>query len=205
LYKENSTVFVSFESEKQNVMQVKRKPTAGRLLISEPFLQDMHFQRSVVLIADYSQEGAFGLVINKPIETRLSEVMDEFSDFDPVLYLGGPVQTTDLFFIHGYGNEIKGSYIIKDNLAWGGDIRQVKEMIAQGKIHENKIRFFVGYSGWSPHQLDEELKRKSWVVAEHEVNNLFSQDPENLWEQSLTQLGSVYKQWVNFPVNPLYN
>lgn len=183
----------------------KLQPTSGRILIAEPFLQDFYFRRSVVLLADHNEEGSFGLILNKPVESRLSDVMDEFTDFNPTLYLGGPVQTDALFFIHRLGDKVENSLKIAGNIRWGGNIDQIKELIHTNQISENDIRFFVGYSGWSPNQLDREMEEKAWVVTDKNVEKLMNTEPDQMWENALENMGSVFKQWVNFPADPTWN
>ena len=83
------------------------KPHQGVILISEPSLRDFYFRQSVILLAEHNEEGSFGIIINKPIETRLNEVLKDFTDLDIPIYLGGPVKTDSIFFIHTKENVIK--------------------------------------------------------------------------------------------------
>jgi len=180
-------------------------PSAGKVLISEPFLKDFYFRRSVVLLADHSEEGSFGLILNKPVETRLNDVLSEFPDFNPMIYLGGPVQTDALFFIHRLGSKIEGSLPVHGNISWGGNIAQVKDLIAAEKITEADIRFFVGYSGWSARQLESELEQNSWVVSDKNMEPLLNVDAGKMWEQALEKLGGDFRKWKNYPTDPIMN
>lgn len=168
-------------------------------------MQDMYFRRSVVLLADYNEEGSFGLILNKPTESRLADVIPEAGDFNPKLFLGGPVQTDALFFVHRLGDQIKGSLPLKGNIAWGGDVEQIKTMIRDKRISQHDIRFFIGYAGWSPKQLDEELERNSWVVSDKNVEKIFDVEATSLWEYALDSLGGVFRDWKNFPADPTMN
>jgi len=114
------------------------KPRQGIILISEPSLRDFYFRQSVVLLAEHNEEGSFGIIINKPIETRLNEVLKEFTDLDIPIYLGGPVKTDSIFFIHTKENVEKSLKII-DGLYWGGDIDAIRDMMKLGMITENEI------------------------------------------------------------------
>lgn len=183
----------------------KIKPTQGRLLISEPFLQDHYFKRSVVLLADHSTDGSFGIILNKPINVKLNEVINEFPDFDCQLYMGGPVKTDSLFFVHTVGDIIEGSMKIMDGLYWGGDIEVVKEMMKLGQITPDDIRFYIGYSGWASNQLEDELKRNSWVVLKTHVTQVINSNPADLWKIMIKTLGKDYEQWVNYPLDPSLN
>jgi len=181
------------------------KPAKGRILISEPFLLDYYFKRSVVLLAEHNEEGSFGLVINKQIKMDLSDVLTDFPAFEAPVYLGGPVKNDSLFFIHTLGELIPDSMEIIDGLFWGGDIEAVKEMIIIGQINPSHIKFFMGYSGWVANQLDSELKKNSWLVSRTNAKDIMQGKIDVLWESSLKSLGKDYAYWTNFPEDPAMN
>ena len=181
------------------------QPEKGKILISEPFLMDYFFKRAVVLLAEHNEDGTFGVIINKLVESRFNEVVKDFPDFQGQIYLGGPVQNDSLFFIHTMGELIPESVEIIEGIYWGGDIETVREMIELKALNPDDIRFFAGYSGWAPEQLDEELKRNSWVVANINAEQLLNTKPGSLWTRSLHRLGGNYKTWINFPDDPSHN
>jgi putative transcriptional regulator len=202
-----------FEIKKISDMTLKRDdkkrtnvlPAAGRILISEPLLQDFYFRRSIVLLADHSDEGTFGLIINKPVDVRFNDVIKGFPNYKGSIYLGGPVQTSTLYFVHTMGDMIEGSMKILDGLYWGGDIEQVKEMMTLNQLTSHNIRFFIGYSGWVSNQLDRELDENSWVVWSANTELLIKSNPENLWRDLVKSLGPDYAIWANYPTDPLMN
>lgn len=181
------------------------KPTKGKILISEPFLIDYYFKRSVVLLAEHNEDGSFGLILNKPVELQLSDIVKDFPSFDTPIYLGGPVKTDSLYFIHTLGNEIDDSMEISEGLFWGGDIEVVKELITIGKIETGEIKFFVGYSGWVSKQLEGELARNSWLVANMKARDVMHSNPDKMWKKTLKTLGEDYEYWTNFPSDPTHN
>lgn len=181
------------------------KPTKGKILISEPFLIDFYFQRSVVLLAEHNEEGSFGLVINKPVDIKLDEVISDFPKFDANVCMGGPVKTDSLYFVHTLGNVIEGSIEIIDDLYWGGDIEVVKELIILNQIKSQNIKFFVGYSGWVANQLDDELKRNSWLVSNTTSNQVMKMLGEEMWKTAVKKMGPEYAYWINFPSDPTQN
>ncbi len=181
------------------------KPAKGRLLLSEPLMGDFYFGRAVVLLAEHNDEGSFGLVLNKPVLHKFNNVVKGFPDFDAQLFLGGPVETDSLFFIHTIGDVVEGSIEISKGVYWGGDIEIIKEMMLLKSITPNDIRFSIGYSGWSPEQLQDELKRNSWVVSTGLSEDILKIDPEKMWEQLLVPLGDRYSYWPNFPSDPGLN
>ncbi|HZK08158.1 MAG TPA: YqgE/AlgH family protein [Bacteroidales bacterium] len=183
----------------------KVKPAPGKILISEPFLFDHYFKRSVVLLADHNKEGSFGVIINKPMAVDFNEVVKNFPGFGDDLYLGGPVSTSNLFYIHTLGDQIIDSVLIRKGLYWGGDVERIKELLLLGQLNKHNIRFFVGYAGWMPRQLDMELKRDSWLVADITTRQIMHGSAENLWKDSLLRLGDQYRHWINFPSEPSLN
>jgi putative transcriptional regulator len=186
-------------------MKAILQPASGRILVSEPSLTDRFFARSVVLLAEHDSEGSFGLIINKPSEIRLSQITDEFPGFDPHLFLGGPVKVENLYFIHTKGEEVEGSLKIMDGLYWGGSVKKIKEMIRDRKITENDIRFFIGYAGWQPSQLDRELSENSWLVLNTSVDEVLKVNTESVWRKILISMGEDYAPWVNYPEDPQMN
>jgi putative transcriptional regulator len=188
-----------------NIKTNNVKPAQGKILISEPFMPDYYFKRSVVLLVEHNKEGTFGVIINKPMDLKFDEVVKDFPGFDSKIYLGGPVKTDSLFFIHTLGEEIENSIKIIEGLYWGGDIERVKEMISLDLINETNIRFFIGYAGWIPNQLNMELKRDSWVVSSISAEAMMNVDPKSLWKRTLLELGGQYKNWTNFPKEPAMN
>lgn len=180
-------------------------PSKGRLLISEPFMGDYYFGRSVVLLAEHNEEGSFGVILNKPVSAKFNEVLKDFPDFDAPMYLGGPVETDSLFYIHTIGEQLEGATEILDGLYWGGDIEVLKELILLKKIDSEDIRFFIGYSGWGAEQLETELKRNSWVITRSSKKRLLSTDPIIMWEKFLSKMGDNYKYWNKFPIDPTMN
>lgn len=177
----------------------------GSILLAEPFLQGNYFSRSVVLLADYSEEGAFGVIVNKPMETKVNEILLDFPELDFPIYLGGPVQKDNIFFVHTLGDIIPESVNIFDDLYWGGDFEMVKELIKNKTINNNNIRFYIGYSGWVKEQLEEELKINSWVISKCKTSEIMSSDTSKLWSKLVKDLGPDYKEWVNYPINPILN
>jgi putative transcriptional regulator len=180
------------------------KPKQGVILISEPSLRDFYFRQSVVLLAEHNEEGSFGIIINKPIETKFNDVLKDFPEFNAPIFLGGPVKTDSIFFIHTKEN-VEGSLRIMDGLYWGGDIDVIRGMMELHQISEDEIRFYVGYSGWNPNQLDREIKEKSWVLSHTDVEEIINKHPEKLWSTYLRHMGKDYAIWSNFPADPSFN
>jgi putative transcriptional regulator len=159
----------------------------------------------VVLLAEHTEEGSFGIILNKPVNLYLNEITEDFPGINPQIYIGGPVDTNNIFIVHKLGDKIPGSIKIAEGLFWGGDMELIKTMIRKELVTEDDIRFYLGYSGWTAKQLDEELKDKSWLVTDFEGIKIDSEKPENLWKGILVDQKNEYSQWVNYPLDPSYN
>ena len=109
----------------------------GNVLISEPFMNDFHFRRSVILIIDHNEEGSLGVIFNKRLTIPFNEIVQGFPEFKADVYLGGPVETNRLFFIHTIGEMIPDSYKISDGLYWSGNVNALKAMIKMDLIKPN--------------------------------------------------------------------
>lgn len=191
-----------------NILNIKSNniiPEKGKILISEPLLGDYYFKRSVVLLAEHNEEGSFGLIMNKPLTAKFNEVVKDFPDFNTTVYLGGPVQNNSLFFIHSLGDRIDDCQEIIKGIYWGGNLEQIKELMNLQQISDDEIRFYVGYSGWGSHQLEDELDRNSWLVSEIEADILLNTHPDKLWDRTLRDMGEKYSHWKNFPSDPGMN
>ncbi len=182
----------------------RTKPMQGSILISEPSLRDFYFRQSVILLAEHNEEGTFGVIVNKPIEARLKDIIKGFSDYNLPVYLGGPVKTDSVFFIHTR-EDVDQSFPIMQGLYWGGDLDAIREMLKSKVMSQKEIRFFLGYSGWSPNQLARELKEKSWVLSQTTVAEIINNRPETLWSNYLKNMGKDYAIWANFPPDPAFN
>ncbi|MDD7887878.1 YqgE/AlgH family protein [Flavivirga sp. 57AJ16] len=182
------------------------KPKKGDLLIAEPaIIGDVSFNRSIVLIADHSQDGSIGFILNKPLDYTINELIPEVEATYKV-YNGGPVEQDNLYFIHKIPKLIPESIEISLGIFWGGDFSKVAELITKGDIDEKDIRFFLGYSGWEANQLEEELKANSWVVTENIYkNNIIEKDYKSFWKEKMLEFGGEYSIWSNAPENPNYN
>ncbi|WP_229251097.1 YqgE/AlgH family protein [Emticicia sp. BO119] len=176
----------------------------GKLLIAEPFLGDPNFERSVVLLCEHNSTGSFGLVLNQTTSLHLDDVIENVYGELP-LFIGGPVEQNTLHFIHRLGNQIEGAVDIGNGIYWSGDFESVKTLINIGKVSENDIRLFIGYSGWSAGQLVDEMNRNSWIVSETDAHFIFDTPADQFWRAILKSMGGEYKVLSNYPTDPRLN
>ncbi|HEY9044772.1 MAG TPA: YqgE/AlgH family protein [Ohtaekwangia sp.] len=181
------------------------KPEKGRLLISEPFLPDPNFERTVVLLCEHNEEGSFGFVVNKPSILKVNEVMEDIKRLEGIVYVGGPVQQDTLHFLHRNLVLENAVQIIKD-VYWGGDFEGLITQIDTGVVQSKDIRFYLGYSGWGPGQLETELEDDSWIVCDFATDELlFDTEPSMIWKKALDSMGGRFSIYSNYPVDPRMN
>jgi putative transcriptional regulator len=191
----------NYDFEKDKTLQT------GSILLSEPFMWDENFRRTVILICKHhSVEGTTGLILNKPVKLELEELLDSFpKGFNGRLCLGGPVGTDMVQMLHTMGDKISGSQKICEGVYWGGDFNQVKKLIRQGEMTNKHIRFYIGYSGWDAKQLQDELKDNSWIISSARHGYIFDDDPDGLWRKIMNDLGGLYHTMASYPENPTLN
>ena len=180
-------------------------PARGTLLIANPFLKDPNFMRTVIFICDHQKEGTFGFVLNKQITQTLNEFIPELENYKIPVFYGGPVQKNTLHFLHQYPNLIPDGQEVYKNVYWGGNFESLIVHIKNNDIDLDKIRFFIGYSGWGDGQLDDEMAEKSWLTVEALQKIIFHKKAEDVWKDSLEHLGGEYKMMKNFPTDPQLN
>jgi putative transcriptional regulator len=183
----------------------KLVPQKGRLLASEPYLPDPNFERTIILLTEHNDDGSVGFVLNKPSESMVNEVMEEIKGFQSKIYIGGPVQQDTLHFIHR-NSTLSDSIEVAEGIFWGGNFEQLMLLIESKQIDVLDIKFFLGYSGWSPGQLEEEIKADSWIISDQVTEDLlFETPPELMWKKSLQGLGGRFSIYSNYPIDPSMN
>jgi putative transcriptional regulator len=180
-------------------------PEKGKILISEPFLPDTFFNRSIVYLTDHSPQGSVGFILNKKIDLKMSSAITGFEGWDENLNMGGPVAPDTIHYLHNLGDMIPKSVFVEDNIFWGGDIDSIRELVREGTIKRSQIRFFLGYSGWSAGQLERELKENSWVIAKVKPEIIMSNRGDDTWKRVLRSLKNKYRMWADFPDSPEMN
>ncbi len=177
----------------------------GKLLIASPhLLTDAYFSKSVIFIVDDNDDGTVGMILNRPLLYRLSEATSLGGDFQ--LFHGGPVEEDHLYFIHKIPEIIPGGLPITGNIHFGGDFDQLNKNLKEnsGLFSDVNIRFFVGYSGWAPGQLQGEINENAWFVSDLIIDP-FAVNPGTLWRDLLPRVAPEFALWKNAPDNPELN
>lgn len=170
----------------------------GKILISTPDISGDIFSRSVVLIVDHNEEGAFGLILNKKNHQMSNRLLKIFG-FAVDVYEGGPVANDKIFFI-GKGEKITEEFSeINEEFYVTEDIENVVAAIIEQRISVSDVKVFSGYSGWAPHQLEQELRRKMWTVVNFYKMDYTLPNDLGLWKNIMQNLGGEFLLWANAP------
>lgn len=181
------------------------EPRKGSILVSEPYLPDPNFERTIILLCEHNAEGSFGFVLNKPSHAKVADVMDTIKNFDAQVYVGGPVQQDTLHYIHRL-ETLEDAIEIGNGIYWGGNFEQLGLLLDAKQIASVDLKFFLGYSGWSEGQLEEELKANSWIVSGHVDEELvFETNADIMWQKALKAMGGRFSVYSNYPIDPRLN
>lgn len=175
----------------------------GKLLVASPALVDPNFARSVVLMTEHSPEGAMGIVLNRPAETAARELLPELEGIaggDPI-YVGGPVQPQAVVLLAEFADPSAAAWIVVADVGLAAadtDFEELEPAVRRG-------RFYAGYSGWGPGQLEAEMEQESWIVEPPIPRELFPDDPDALWSDVLARKGGSYALLSRMPDDPSQN
>ena len=146
----------------------------GKIIISSPDINDPNFEKTTIFIVEHNDRGAVGFILNITFKKSLND-LTEFIDCPPIpLYVGGPMDQENLFFIHRRPDLIDGGLLIKDGVYYGGDFQQVTTHLKNGSLRDNDLCLLIGYAGWDPEQLEEEIKEGSWIISDHSATSIFN-------------------------------
>jgi putative transcriptional regulator len=181
-------------------------PAKGSLLLSDPFMDEDYFRRSIVYLCEHNNDGSYGFVLNNFLPINLKDLGDNFPDIETQITLGGPLDRENLYFLHTLGNKIDNAILIKDNIYIGGDFQKLSELLSSDQKLVNKVRFFVGYSSWSIGQLEDEMKNNSWIsVKLLSKKDLFEDKLKITWSKYMKSQGGKFKILSDFTISPINN
>jgi len=178
----------------------------GNLLVSSPeLLMDHVFNQSVVLMVEHNKNGSMGFIINKALPLRINDIFEDIPS-NIQIWNGGPVETANLFYLHNTPHLIPDSILFDTSKDWyiGGNFERIKTLLKEKQIDDRHIKFFLGYAGWSPGQLEQEFEEKAWYVAPGNLD-LFDLNPKNLWKEKIVEIDPKNIIWKNAPLNPHLN
>ena len=186
--------------QKNGVMEESLR---GKLLVASPALTDPNFARSVVLMTEHSDDGAMGIVLNRPADAAARELMPVLEDIahDEPLFIGGPVQPQAVVLLAEFADPSAAAWIVVADVGLASadtDLAELGDAVRRG-------RFYAGYSGWGPGQLELEIEIDSWIVEPPLPSELFPDDPESLWSDVLARKGGSYALISRMPEDPSMN
>lgn len=175
----------------------------GQLLIASPALLDPNFARTVVLITEHGEEGAMGIVLNRPSDSEVVDVLPELADIasDEPVFVGGPVQPEALVVLGEFSDPEKAAWIVVADVGLVSAATEIEEL--PGAVRRGRV--YAGFSGWGPGQLEGELEEEAWIVEPPIPPELFPDDPATLWSDVLARKGGQYALVARMPEDPRLN
>jgi len=175
----------------------------GHLLVAGPTLVDPNFRRTVVLVGEHGEEGAMGLVLNRPSETDVDEAVPPLADLegvDELVYVGGPVQPEAVVVLGDFTDPEQAGVLVV------GSIGFLPGEVDRDELGElARARVYAGYAGWGPGQLEQELEEGSWIVEPAQPEDVFTDAPDQLWSEILRRKGGPFRVLALMPEDPRQN
>jgi putative transcriptional regulator len=176
----------------------------GKLLVAAPSLDDPNFGRTVVAVANHDDDGALGIVLNRPSETAVAEAVPELAglvDDGAVVHLGGPVQPQAIVLVAELADPSEAAFVITGSVGLVSDSTDHERLAGAG----GRRRVFAGYAGWGPGQLEAEVEREDWIVEDARPADVLSDDPAGLWSAVLDRKGGSFRLVARMPLDPSVN
>lgn len=176
----------------------------GQLLVASPSLGDPNFARTVIAIANHDDDGALGIVLNRPSDTEVVEAVPELEgvvDGEDVVYVGGPVQPASIVVLAEFEDPQEAAYLVV------GAVGLVSDRTGLERLDEAtaRRRIYAGYAGWGPGQIEAEVEREDWIVVPALPEDVFVDEPLDLWSHVLDRLGGQFRLLARMPVDPSLN
>lgn len=175
----------------------------GKLLVASPALSDPNFARSVVLLTEHGDEGALGIVLNRPSQAVAGELVPDLATVtgDEPVYVGGPVQPNAVILLAEFSDPSLAAWIVVADVGLASaesDLGDLEPGVRRGRL-------YAGYSGWAPGQLEDEIDEDAWIVEPPLPAELFPDDPQSLWANVLARKGGQFALLARMPADPSLN
>jgi putative transcriptional regulator len=176
----------------------------GQLLIAGPDLLDPNFRRTVILVGEHGEEGAMGVILNRPSPMSVAEAVPplaELVDESELVHVGGPVQPQAIVVLGDFEDTTEAGALVLGSIGFlPGEIENASDIASL-----TRARVFAGYAGWAPSQLEEEIAEESWILTRAEPDDIFTADPDHLWSAVLKRKGGAFAVLALMPPNPSSN
>jgi putative transcriptional regulator len=176
----------------------------GQLLVASPTLTDPNFARAVVAIANHDEDGALGVILNRPSDTEVVEAVPELDgvvDAEEVVFVGGPVQPASIVVLAEFDDPDEAAFLVVGGIGLVSDRTGLERL----ETVTARRRVYAGYAGWGPGQLEAELEREDWIVEPALPEDVFADDPIDLWGRVLDRKGGQFRLLARMPVDPSVN
>jgi putative transcriptional regulator len=176
----------------------------GQLLLASPALRDPNFERSVVLIGVHSEQGAMGVVLNRPSEVTVGEAapqLQETIDESERVFVGGPVQPSSIVFLAEFLDATPAGVLVLGRIGFPSPDAELEEI----SLATERVRVFAGFAGWGEGQLEAEIADGDWIAQVALPEDVFSELPQELWSSVLTRKGGSYALIARMPMDPSVN
>ena len=177
---------------------------AGQLLLASPSLHDLNFTRTVVLVGVHSDEGAMGVVLNRPSQVTVGEAVPQLKEAiaeQELVYVGGPVQSNSIVFLAEFVEPAHAGLLVFGRIGFpapDAGLDELADATARGRV-------FAGYAGWGEGQLDAEIEQGDWIAHDARPEDVFTEEPAELWSTVLTRMGGNYALIARMPPDPSVN
>ena len=179
----------------------------GIFLVARPSLRDPNFRQTVILLCEHGPDGALGVVVNRQTEINITEVLPQV----PILegqhhkvFSGGPVQKNNLLILYRTPEGAQDSHHVFNGIYLGGNMKALEDLV-QDPSSLGNFRAFMGYSGWAPGQLENEMRTGSWLTVPADSTTMFEKDHSHLWGNILRSLGTDMAMYADMPADPNMN
>jgi putative transcriptional regulator len=177
----------------------------GKLLLAGPTLLDPNFRRTVVLIVEHTEEGAMGLVLNRPSTATVGDAvpdLDWLTESGERVYVGGPVAPNGVIVLAEWNDPDQAAVLVDDDLGFvPGEAPDPDQLLNAVR----RARVFAGHAGWGPGQLEDALAEEAWIIEPPERPEIFTEDPDGLWSQVLRRKGREFALLSTMPLDPTLN
>ena len=179
----------------------------GIFLVATPSLRDHNFRQTVILLCEHGEEGALGVVVNRPTKINITEVLPQIPILEGqkhMVFSGGPVQRNHLLILYRTPEEPENTHHVFNGVYLGGNMPALEEIV-KNPFSPDNFRAFMGYSGWAPGQLENEMKSGSWLTLPADSSFMFDWDHTRVWTDILQSLGTQYQIYRDMPIDPQMN
>lgn len=186
------------------MLPVEEGSVRGQLLVAGPAMLDPNFRRTVVLVGEHSPDGAMGIVLNRPSEASIAEAVPglvALAGEDGPVHVGGPVEPSGVTVLAEFDDPDDAATILFGAVGFAAGDADMALLAGATR----RVRVFAGYAGWAPGQLESELERDDWILADPDPEDVFSSESMGLWSTVLRRKGGRFELLARMPLDPSVN